>query len=732
MIDIGKQNGICREALFSDGTEDYRYPTECDAGDTVRLRFRTLKNNADRVILVIADENSEIELEMQKASPEGLFDYYELEIKVGKAAVFYYFEVERGEERCVYTRLGADGGIGHRFYFRITPGFHVPKWMQGCVIYQIFTDRFYNGDRSNDVRTGEYTYLEQALEQVQDWNDPIQPLDVGRFYGGDLAGVLEKLPYLKALGIEAIYFNPLFVSPSNHKYDCQDYEHIDPHFAVIKKDGTYTVRTADPENLTASDHFFEAFIANCHEAGIRVIIDGVFNHCGSFHRMMDKAGIYREEGGYPDGAYESADSPYRSFFRFADERPEAWPDNDSYEKWWGNDTLPKLNYEGSEKLWDYMLSIGRKWVSAPYGADGWRLDVAADLGHSPACNHQFWQDFRKEVRKANPDAVILAEHYGDAWDWLSGNEWDTVMNYDAFMDPVSYFMTGMEKHSDAYEPSLEGDGKRFFDVMRHAQCAMQTQSMQAAMNELSNHDHSRFLTRTNKKIARLTVTGDFASPEDRIGGSTPSEGSTERMTDGTADSMTGSRSAGDMVRTNSAAASEDINIGLFSAAVVLQMTWPGAPTIYYGDEAGLCGWTDPDNRRTFPWGNENHQLQDFHTYMIALHKHEVFRRGSWKELYAGRYVIAYGRMLGKYIAVTVINAGDCTQEIDLPLWQLGVTAEMTITRVVQTDLERYNVGAHHRAARNGRLHCVMGPFSSKVYINWAVDEYNIRWKDVEN
>lgn len=688
MIDIGKQNGICREALFSDGTEDYRIPPECEAGDRVRIRFRTLRNNADRVLLITTDENSEEETPMQKVSTEGLFDFYEIEIKIGRAPVYYFFEIENGEENCIYTRLGPDGGVGHRFYFKLMPGFHIPGWMQGCVIYQIFTDRFCNGDPSNDVRTGEYTYLERSSEKSEDWNAPVEALDVGRFYGGDLSGVLEKLPYLKALGIEAIYFNPLFVSPSNHKYDCQDYEHIDPHLTVIQKDGDYDVRTADPENLTASDRFFETFIARCHEEGIRVIIDGVFNHCGSFNRMMDRAGIYRRTGGYPAGAYERADSPYRHFFRFEDERPEAWPDNGSYEKWWDNDTLPKLNYEGSEELWNYILSVGKKWVSAPYKADGWRLDVAADLGHSPECNHRFWQDFRKTVKAANPEAVIFAEHYGDAWDWLQGNEWDSVMNYDAFMEPVSWFMTGMEKHSDAYDPALEGDGRAFFNTMRHAQCAMQTQSMQAAMNELSNHDHSRFLTRTNKTVGRLASAG-------------------------------------------SAAASENINIGLFSAAVVLQMTWPGAPTIYYGDEVGLCGWTDPDDRRTFPWGAENHQLQDFHTYMVALHKHEVFRRGSWKELYAGRYVIAYGRMLGKYIAVTVINAGDCTLEFDLPLWQLGVTEDMTVTRVIQTDFDRYNVGAHHRAARNGRLHCIMGPYSSKVYINWAVDEYNIRWRDVE-
>ncbi|MDO4266166.1 MAG: glycoside hydrolase family 13 protein [Eubacteriales bacterium] len=679
--------GIDKEALFSDGTEDYCFPTECDPGDRVRIRFRTLKNNVDRVAFIRADENSETLETMKKAFSDTYFDYYETELRVGRVPVHYYFEAERGEESCIYTRLGADGGLGHRSYFVLMPGFHVPEWLKGCVMYQIFTDRFCNGDSSNDVRTGEYTYLKGSSEQVTDWNAPVSTLDVGRFYGGDLGGVLEKLPYLKSLGIEAIYFNPLFVSPSNHKYDCQDYEHIDPHLTVIKEDGDYVKRTADPVNLEASDAFFAGFIARCHEEGIKVIIDGVFNHCGSYNRMMDRGGIYRRAGGYEPGAYETADSPYRYYFKFADERPEAWPENGSYEKWWDNDTLPKLNYEGPSKLWDYILSIGRKWIAEPYNADGWRLDVAADLGHSPECNHSFWRDFRKAVREVKPEAIVLAEHYGDAYPWLQGGEWDTVMNYDAFMEPVSYFLTGMEKHSDSYRGDLEGDGQAFFDAMRHGQCAMQTSSILGAMNELSNHDHSRFLTRTNKRPGRLETAG-------------------------------------------AEAASENINIGLFSAAVVIQMTWPGAPTVYYGDEAGLCGWTDPDDRRPYPWGRENHQLLDFHTYMIKLHKHDVFRKGAWKELYAGRYLIAYGRMLGKHISFTVVNAGDCTQELELPVWLLGITDDMTITRVVHTDHTRYNVGLHHRASRNGSLHCTMPPYSAKVYINWAADEYNISWVDV--
>lgn len=137
----------------------------------------------------------------------------------------------------------------------------------------------------------------------------------------------------------------------------------------------------------------------------------MFNHCGSFNKWLDREKIYHANGGYEDGAFLSKESPYRSFFGFQDEN--GWPDNTSYEGWWDYDTLPKLNYEGSKELYDYILGIAAKWVSAPYYVDGWRLDVAADLGHSSEFNHKFWRDFRKAVKTANPEALILAEHYGD-------------------------------------------------------------------------------------------------------------------------------------------------------------------------------------------------------------------------------------------------------------------------------------------------------------------------------
>ena len=678
------EGSINKRALFTDGTDDYVIPSECDSGDTVRIRFRTRKDDIDSVLFITVGEDSDEELEMRRASSDELFDYFEISITVEDSPIQYYFEITKGEEKCLYTRLGADGAVGSRFYFSITPGFHIPDWMKGCVMYQIFVDRFYNGSFDNDVRTGEYGYLDSSSVQIKDWEAGIEPLDVGRFYGGDLQGVEQKLEYLKELGIEAIYFNPLFVSPSNHKYDCQDYGHIDPHYGVIVRDGDYSTRSALKENLRASDEYFASFVKKCHEAGIRVIVDGVFNHCGSFNKMMDAEGIYKDMPGYEVGAFHTRDSIYHDYFRFEDDRPEAWPENKSYEKWWKNDTLPKLNYEGSGELMDYILGIGAKWVSPPFNADGWRLDVAADLGHSEKFNHSFWKEFRKTVKKANPDAVIFAEHYGDPSSWLKGDEWDTVMNYDAFMEPVTWYLTGMEKHSDWEKPELCGDGRSFFDTMRYKWCNMQHGSILSAMNELSNHDHSRFLTRTNKTVGRLDKNG-------------------------------------------AAAAEENLNFGLFSAAVAMQMTWPGAPTIYYGDEAGVCGWTDPDSRRTYPWGRENHHVLDFHTYMISIHKNDVFRYGSMKELCVQGPLIAYGRMYKGHAALIVVNAGECSMEVDIPVWELGITDDMTITRVLATNQNQYNVGYHHRGSKNGWLRCRMMPYSAKIYINWATDEHNVTW-----
>lgn len=663
--------------FFSDGTKEYRNPVNVKAGDDVEIRFRVPAGCRAYPMLHIKQG----ELPMVLSESENRFDYYTATIHVGTEPVYYYFSFICEGIIYYYDRSGVTGKSSEEFYFLITPGFEVPEWAKGAIIYQIYTDRFYNGDKSNDVLTGEYTYLGAFVERVENWNTPIANLDVGRFYGGDLAGVRKKLDYLQNLGVEVIYFNPLFVSPSNHKYDSQDYDYIDPHYGVIVNDGktgdgayaTYIKRTTDKENLEASNAYFADLVAEIHRRGMKVILDGVFNHCGSFHKWMDREGFYAQNGGYQEGAYQSEESPYRSFFKFQDEN-----DKNSYEGWWGYETLPKLNYEESEELCEYICRVGAKWVSEPYNVDGWRLDVAADLGHSEEFNHNFWKRFRKAVKTANPNAVILAEHYGNAGAWLKGDEWDTVMNYDAFMEPVTWFLTGMEKHSDEFRGNLWNNHEYFLHCMKHNMAKFQTSSLYCAMNELSNHDHSRFLTRTNHKAGRVQTLGVNA-------------------------------------------AKENICEAVFVEAVVLQMFWPGAPTIYYGDEAGLCGFTDPDNRRPYPWGSEDKALLGFHKEILKIHRtYPVLRTGSFCMLHCEHGILSFGRFDKNDQFFIALNNNDVTKTVTFSVEELDINSPFMVSLLLTT-YEWGKPEARIFEIQDGKITLTMPPCSSYVLKNFNLE-----------
>ncbi len=667
------------QALFADGTEFYRCPSEPDPYDRVRLRLRCARENLDSVILVFNDER----IEMEKLYNDRLFDYYETFVQLGTEQVFYYFEIHCGQMVCYYNNVGLCNSVEEYYNFTMTPGFHTPDWAKGAVFYQIYVDRFYNGDRSNDVEDNEYIYIGEGTSKVTDWNKYPAAMGVREFYGGDIAGVMQKLDYLQELGVEVIYLNPVFVSPSNHKYDIQDYDYIDPHFGRIVKDegellqkdehgnwkadanypnkdaSRYICRVTDKENLEASNRLFAEFVEEVHRRGMKVILDGVFNHCGSFNKWLDRECIYENAEGYEKGAFVSEDSPYNTFFKF---RERQWPYNPHYDGWWGHDTLPKLNYEESPALFDYIMHVGRKWVSPPYNVDGWRLDVAADLGQSGEYNHYFWKEFRRNVKEANPNALILAEHYGDPTEWLKGDEWDTVMNYDAFMEPLTWFLTGVEKHSDEYRQDQLGNPDSFFGSMRHFMTRFHTQSLQVAMNELSNHDHSRFLTRTNRKVGRTAYLG----PE---------------------------------------AANEGVDKAIMRLAVMIQMTWPGAPTIYYGDEAGLCGWTDPDNRRAYPWGREDQDLIDFHKEIIRIHKdYQAMKTGSILFLHGQYQFISYGRFDEQDKFVVAINSGEQPVSVDLPVWRLGLTEATRMARLINTGTDGFSLETAMYSVENGILH----------------------------
>ncbi|MCR5099491.1 MAG: glycoside hydrolase family 13 protein [Lachnospiraceae bacterium] len=672
-----------RDAIFSDGTIRYRQPEEPAPGSDVTIRIRLDRH--DFVTCIIVLDNGR-RVPMYYDSQWGEFAFYQVTIPLTEKRIFYHFEIRCGSEYLFYDRFGVTDDYRPQYRFSIMPGFSTPAWARGAVMYQILVDRFCNSDADNDVLDDEYHYISMHSKRVKDWNTNPSSFDVACFYGGDLQGVYDKLDYLKSLGIEVIYFNPLFVSPSNHKYDAQDYDYIDPHYGkIVVDDGEllaeddhdnrhatrYIRRTTDRRNLDASNEFFAKLVAAAHERGMKVILDGVFNHCGSFNKWLDRERIYEGQEGYAPGAYVSGDSPYREFFHFYEQ--DQWPYNHTYDGWWGHDTLPKLNYEGSTDLTNYILRIGAKWVSPPYNVDGWRLDVAADLGHSEEYNHRFWQAFRAMVKKANPNAVILAEHYGDASSWLEGTQWDTIMNYDAFMEPISFFLTGMEKHSDRIDESAIGDGKRFEVTMLHCMTAFMTPSLHIAMNELSNHDHSRFLTRTNHKVGRV----------DQLG---------------------------------SEAAGKDINVPLFKLGVMMQMTWPGAPTVYYGDEAGVVGFTDPDNRRTYPWDDPDRSLIDFHRDMIFIHKaHEALRTGSFMFLSAGRNYVSYARFTDLERIVVVINCGSEEMELSVPVWKAQVPFVGSMDQIMVSGEVGYSIMLIQHPVEQGMMNVKLKPYTGVVY-----------------
>ena len=674
-----------KHALFSDGTKDYRNPPEPNENEKVNIRFRTAKDNVDVVWLCTKDER----YQMYLAESDETFDYYAVDIQLNTKAFEYYFEIASGLLKCNYDRYGVTKEIREQYFFKIVPGFSTPDWAKGAVMYQILVDRFYNGDTSNDVLSGEYFYIRTLSSQVpaSAWDKVPENFSVGEFYGGDLEGVRQKLDYLAKLGVEVIYFNPIFVSPSNHKYDIQDYDHIDPHYGKIvvdegrllsaneqdnSKAERYRCRVTNQRNLEESNAFFAEFVKEVHDRGMKIILDGVFNHCGSFNCWLDREEIYDGREGFEKGAYVSKDSPYRNYFGFINKEDGAWPRNRHYEGWWGHDTLPKLNFEGSKELYEDILRVGKKWVSKPYCVDGWRLDVAADLGHSKEFNHQFWRDFRDVVKEANPNAVILAEHYGDPKDWLAGDQWDTIMNYSAFMEPMTWFLTGMEKHSDEYHPEKIGKIGDFEGAMRHYMTSFMTSSLYCAMNQLSNHDHSRFLTRTNHKAGRVEYLG-------------------------------------------AAAANENLDYAVMREAVLMQMTWPGAPTLYYGDEAGVCGFTDPDNRRTYPWGHENVDLIDLHRELIWIHKNnEAFRTGSFKFLDSEDNLLCYARFNRNQQFVMIINNDDKERTKELNILGAGVDLNATLRQIIITTESGYSLMPKYYHARQGVISVTMQKKSAVI------------------
>lgn len=363
------------------------------------------------------------------------------------------------------------------WHFRLNPHYQPVYWLWSQVFYQIFPDRFYDADPSNNVRTAEYYYDGKPVI-AKTWGElPDKSQGAREFYGGDLEGIRQKLDYLEDLGISGIYLNPIFTSPSSHKYDTVDYYAIDPHLGTK-----------------------ETFAALCHDLrkrNMRLILDAVVNHTSERHPWFDR---YGEHGA--KGAYHSSESETREFYVFHSD------DRESYHGWYGVKTLPVLNYQ-SETLQDIVYrrddAILRYWMRPPYLIDGWRFDVIHMLGEGTGAsnNAHYVRHFRKTLREENPQALVLGEHFFEASKWLQGDQEDSAMNYYGFTQPLWAFLAG----KDVRGHRLSIEARDFAYLLSRARTRLPFAIQLSQFNLLGSHDTPRFLNFLDgdSKLMKLAI-----------------------------------------------------------------------------------------------------------------------------------------------------------------------------------------------------------------------------------
>ncbi|SFM16793.1 bifunctional glycogen debranching protein GlgX/4-alpha-glucanotransferase [Pelosinus propionicus] len=573
----------------------------CNQPLILKLKIQSSVPPANVVLRLWLEERGEERIPMTRVEDSGQTVFYQVQMNAPLAPciVWYYFMIEL-ENSVYYYGNQPDqlGGTG-RLYETEPPSYQItvykkgavtPDWFKGSVMYQIFPDRFYKETTDGQVLTAPKGSVFHAY-----WdNHPyyIRDADTGRivsydFFGGNLQGVIAKLPYLKELGISVIYFNPIFASSSNHRYDTGDYKTIDA--------------------MLGDNQTFAALCKKANEYGISVILDGVFSHTGS------DSIYFNREGNYPEvGAYQSKESAYYNWYRF-----KKYPH--SYEAWWGIDTMP--NVEESEPSYiDYIIdgkdSVIKQWLRL--GAKGWRLDVADELPD------EFIKKIYKAMKNADPDSVLIGEvwedasnkeSYGKLRKYLQGDELDSVMNY-PFRGIVLDFILG---RMDAFEVH-----RRFMSLAEN----YPIQNFYAMMNLIGSHDVTRI----------LTLLGEAPSP----------------------DSLTVAQQAVYRLSTEK----RQLGIARLKILVLWQMTFPGVPCIYYGDEAGVEGFKDPFNRGTYPWGQEDTELLVWYKQVIALHnRYDLFKAGEWISLPVHEQVYGYIRKISNGKNVFSQSAQDNTAVI---------------------------------------------------------------------
>ncbi|NLJ40763.1 MAG: glycoside hydrolase family 13 protein [Clostridiales bacterium] len=591
-------------------SQDRKYRSPFGAvviGTTIRLRIKVNKNvSSDGCFLCVAQEGCPKELlpmdfielgqdyggeDSNKAAGKDSGGFFQINYKVPESPglIWYYFKLKIGDNIFYYGNNGDNlGGQGQLqdhepkpYQITVFIPWQVPDWYKQGVMYQIFVDRFYSSRKGitpgMDNKSALY-YL--------DWYDTpfyIRDEDNGitrwTFFGGNLEGIIEKLDYLKDLGITIIYLNPIFEALSNHKYDTADYMKIDPMFG--------------------NEEIFRELALEAGKRGISLILDGVFSHTGAHSIYFNK------DGAYPGlGAFQSKDSPYYNWYKF-EKHPH------KYESWWGVDVMPNVNeMEPSYREFIYggEDSVIRHWMRA--GAKGWRLDVADEL---PG---EFIKEFRIALKETDEEGVLLGEvwedasnkvSYGERRQYLLGQELDSVMNYPLRRIWLDFILG---------EENARLTHKKIMSLYEN----YPKESFYSTMNLIGSHDRIRILTRLGE-----------APPEDSL-----KEKEKERyLLDPEA---------------------RELAIKRLKLMTLIQMFFPGVPCVYYGDEAGVQGYSDPYNRGTYPWGREDRDILIWYKKIIGLrNSYGILKSGGFESFYVGEDIYGFIRGIQREKILVLVN-----------------------------------------------------------------------------
>ncbi len=595
-----------RLAVHHDGSALYVSNPLPAYGERVQIMLRLpLEAPVTAAALRSAPDGEQAFALMQEAYRDSTCRYLVADLKVSMPVNGYRFRLLTDAGVWHYNQLGLQRSepLDH-FDFKLLADFAAPAWLRSAVFYQIFPDRFYNGDPSNDVPPGAWT-IGSFTVQRRKWGEPVMTWKEGGsldFYGGDLVGIAHKLDYLTALGVNALYLNPIFAARSNHRYDVTDFYNIDPYLGG---------------NSALAD-----LRAALDAAGMRLILDVTLNHCGWFNRWFTEA-------------QADPKAPTAEFFTFY-QHPER------YEMWLGVPSLPKLNYR-SQRLRDLMYrapdSVLQRWLQPPYRIDGWRLDVANMQGRQGAqqLGHEIGREIRAAVKEGCRSCYLMGENFFDGTPHLQGDELDAVMNYQGFTLPLWRWLGGYD-HGTGYYPltsNLPISAETLAEQWATFRAAVPFVIARQQYNLLDSHDTRRFLS---------IVQGDKA---------------------------------------------------LVKLGAVLLFTYLGVPSIYYGDEIGLAGENDPDNRRCMLWDEAewDHDLLAHYKRLIALRRSApALCEGGFQHLYADSDLIAYQRQSATQRLI-VVGCRAERQAFALPIWHSGTADGAILKDLLSGAIYRVEDGA---------------------------------------